>query len=410
MKLTRTIKDVNTYIAGINELSDFGIENITVEHRSNNPKRDYLFVNKKQCKHIPVSGAHMINMCKKLAKLVNNNLANTTSIGAKVLVVGFAETATAIGNIVADHLCCDTYVMQTTREEVPGSKQLISFEEEHSHATTQKLLTYEDTDTDKFLSQFEYVLFVEDEISTGNTILNFINEFEKVKSGMRYGVASICNWQSIENQNKFIKRKIDTFALLRGELKDQNAKMFDGGEAKIYLNEECNRYSRMDSTESCFLYKPSGKVLGDNLFREERLGHESNRDLSKLFELVDKSLNLECDIKSVRVVGTEEFMYIPIKISEYIEKKHGIDTLCHSTTRSPIDVMKSKCYGCADAITSKNVIPSVYERGRKTHLYNLDEVTDMVIFVTDGNVDESLALGYYEMFKDKARVIYMYNL
>ena len=103
-------------------------------------------------------------------------------------------------------------------------------------------------------------------------------------------------------------------------------------------------------------------------------------------------------------------MYIPIKISEYIEKKYGIDTLCHSTTRSPIDVMKSKCYGCADAITSKNVIPSVYERGRKTHLYNLDEVTDMVIFVTDGNVDESLALGYYEMFKDKARVIYMYNL
>ena len=410
MKLTRTIKDVNTYIAGINELSDFGIENITVEHRSNNPKRDYLFVNKKQCKHIPVSGTHMINMCKKLAKLVNNNLANTTSIGAKVLVVGFAETATAIGNIVADHLCCDTYVMQTTREEVPGSKQLISFEEEHSHATTQKLLTYEDTDTDKFLSQFEYVLFVEDEISTGNTILNFIDEFEKVKSGMRYGVASICNWQSIENQNKFIKRKIDTFALLRGELKDQNAKMFEGGDSVVYLDNKVNKYSRMREGNSCFLYKPSSKVLGEDLFREERLGHKANRDFSKLFELVDASMDKQCDIKSVRVVGTEEFMYIPIKIAEYIENKYRVDVICHSTTRSPIDVMKSKCYGCADAITSKNVVPSVYEDDRVTHLYNLDEVTDLVLFVTDGELDTSLAMGYYEMFKDKTRIVTAYSL
>lgn len=410
MKLTRSIKNVGTYIDQIKENSTFGVENVTVEHRSNNPKRDYLFVNKKQCKHIPASGVEMVGMCKQLANLVNNYIANNTSCDDKVLVVGFAETATAIGNVVADFICADTYVMQTTREEVYGSKQLISFEEEHSHATTQKLLIREEVDTDEFLNKFAYVLFVEDEISTGNTILNFINEFEKVKPGMKYGVASICNWQSIENQNKFIKRGIQTFALITGMLKDTNAKMFEGGESIVYLDNTVNKYTRMTEGESCFLYKPSEKVLGDDLFREERLGHKSNRDFSKLFELVDKTLDKNCDIKSVRVVGTEEFMYIPVKISEYIENKYGMDVICHSTTRSPIDVMKSDCYGCADAITSKNIVPSVYEKDRVTHLYNLDEVTDLVIFVTDGNLDDATALGYYELFKNKARIITAYAL
>lgn len=409
MKLIRDVKSVDRYITDVEQNSSFGVENITVEHRSNNPKRDFLFVNKKQCKHIPTSGVSMVDMCKKLAKLVNNTLANTTTVTDKVLVVGFAETATAIGNVVADYLCCDAYVMQTTRENVAGSKQLISFEEEHSHATTQKLLTYQDTDTDEFLEQFKYVLFVEDEISTGNTILNFIKEFSKIKSGMKYGVASVCNWQSIENRNKFRAHGIDTFALITGVLRDTDVKMIDGTDADRYYDSSYNNFDANREGAS-FIYKPSVKALGSELFREERLGHSTNRDFSKLFELIDKTLDRDCTIESVRVVGTEEFMYIPIKAAEYIEEAHGLDVICHSTTRSPIDKMKSKCYGCADAIVSKNKIPSVYEDTRVTYLYNVEEFTDMTILITDGKMTDDIANAYYELFKDTTRVVVIYNL
>ena len=52
----------------------------------------------------------------------------------RLLVIGFAETATAIGAAVAAELGAD-YV-QTTRELVPDAEYLY-FSEEHSHATEQ---------------------------------------------------------------------------------------------------------------------------------------------------------------------------------------------------------------------------------------------------------------------------------
>lgn len=411
MKLVRRIKEVDTYIDNIKEEGKFTKNNITVEHRSNNPKRDYLFVNKLQCKHIPTSGKKMVDMCKQLVKLVNDKLANELAVDDAVLVIGFAETATAIGNIVADGLVNSTYVMQTTREDIEDSKELITFEEEHSHATTQKLLTYKKLDVDTFLSGFKYILFVEDEISTGNTILNFIREFDKIKPGMKYGVASICNWQSVENQRKFKDLNIDTFALLRGTLKDSNIKMFEAYKSGEYIDNRINKYNKKSYNDGIFIYYPVEKVLGKNLFKEERLGHKSNRDLTQLYELVDKTLDKQKKgFNSVRVVGTEEFMYIPIKVAEYIEEKYGAEVICHSTTRSPIDVMKSNSYGCADAITSKNLLNSVYNSTRETYLYNVDEYTDLVILVTDATLRSESARNLYELFEDKAETIIALSL
>lgn len=45
MKTMRTIKNPETYIKDINDTLGYASD-ITVEHRSNNPKRDFLFVNK----------------------------------------------------------------------------------------------------------------------------------------------------------------------------------------------------------------------------------------------------------------------------------------------------------------------------------------------------------------------------
>ena len=146
-----------------------------MEHRSNNPKRDYLFVNKIQCKHIPAKPSEMINMCYELANKVNERIEEIGQLNRddKILVVGFAETATAIAGFVADKLKYNNYLIRTTREDIDDAIPLLTFEEEHSHATTQMLFTHSG-DLRLRLDKFKMVLFVEDEISTGNTICNFI--------------------------------------------------------------------------------------------------------------------------------------------------------------------------------------------------------------------------------------------
>jgi len=81
----------------------------------------------------------------------------------------------------------------------------IAFEEEHSHASSQKLLF-----NPKELPDFDRILFIEDEITTGNTILNFVKEFEKIKPNTKYSVASILNWQNEKNTLIFKELGIDT--------------------------------------------------------------------------------------------------------------------------------------------------------------------------------------------------------
>ena len=402
-RLVNRIKNPKNYIKDIVFDKEFGIHNITVEHRSNNPKRDYLFVNKKQCKHIPASPSEMVEMCKLLANKVNNTLANVVPLDEKVLVIGFAETATAIGNCVADNLCCDAYVLQTTREDVPNSVEIIRFEEEHSHATTQKLLTYAENPIN--LDDYVYILFVEDEISTGNTILNFIDAFEAKHPGFRYGVASICNWQNTENKEKFKQRGIDVFALISGNLVDKDLKLIDKEDIEYLVTTSCDSVKTEPYNIGC---NPACKnMLGEDLFRETRLGHNTNMDLTELFKYVEGKVKA-VSAKSIRIIGTEEFMYIPIKVGEYLESI-GCEVICHSTTRSPIDKVymnnlkdsDAKTCSCYDTIVSKFTLDSVYDANRNTYLYNLEEMTDLIFIITDKEIKDSKTLNkyYYTLHK-----------
>lgn len=391
-EMDKVVKNPATYIKNIVETTKFGIENIVVEHRSNNTKRDYLFVNKKQCKHIPCSPTDMVNMCKLLANEVNNKIGDK-----EVVVVAFAETATAIGNCVADHLNNCTYVLQTTREtelEQVG-KKVITFEEEHSHATTQLLLTSKDSKAFNLSEYNGYILFVEDEISTGNTILNFIKAMDKVKTGLKYGVASVCNWQSEENKQKFIDVNIDTFFLLGGELADVDAKMIKY-EDKEWINDSmCHRYAKFNDSITMMYTRDKKESGHNNLFESERLGHKPNRDFSKLFEEVDEIME-GYEINRIRVIGTEEFMYVPIKVGEYLENK-GFNVVCHATTRSCIDVLSSDNKECSQGIIERFDIDSPYELTRKTYIYNLGEKVDLTLFITDHYITDKNAQCYYDV-------------
>lgn len=383
MKTMRTIKNPETYIKDINDTLGYASD-ITVEHRSNNPKRDFLFVNKKQCKHIPCKPSDMIKMCEALAGQVNSELSTRKDYkNLKILVIGFAETATAIGTIVGDNVDKAAYILHTTREIVYDSKEVITFEETHSHATTQKLLVPRDSNFD--FNDYNYILFVEDEISTGNTILNFINAFEMQHNldaeghklrDIKYGVASICNWQDECMRQTFKLANIDTFALIRGSLKDVAIKMFEDEPVRLKFTTMHSEIGRI-GTE---LYA-SDRV---GTFFENRTGHKVDRTNTDkdIKDFIEEIYNKYRGYHSIRVIGTEEYMELPIRIAEYFEDM-GHEVVCHATTRSKIDVLDSYFDGEEDGIKSRYQVPSAYDYCRETYIYNMKEYYDLVMLVTD---------------------------
>ena len=88
---------------------------IRIAKRDNNAKRTFLLVNPLQGKHLAVSPVSALQVFKTLADLVFSNKKVNFS---DTLIIGFAETATAIGaalSLFAPKEYCVNYI-QTTRE------------------------------------------------------------------------------------------------------------------------------------------------------------------------------------------------------------------------------------------------------------------------------------------------------
>ena len=75
---------------------------VRIARRENNNKRKYLVVNRLQGKHVPVKPGEALSMFGALADTLKGKYE-----AEKLLVVGFAETATAIGAAVAAELGAD---------------------------------------------------------------------------------------------------------------------------------------------------------------------------------------------------------------------------------------------------------------------------------------------------------------
>ena len=143
---------------------------VNLAKRENNSKRSYLYVNPLQGKHIPVNPNNTQKMCRALADKIEKKYSNE-----KLFVIGFAETATAIAAYVASYLDNAVYFENTTREEEVNGDEYLYFTESHSHATEQKLNA---KGFDDYLFMVDRIVFVEDEVTTGNTICKLITKIK----------------------------------------------------------------------------------------------------------------------------------------------------------------------------------------------------------------------------------------
>ena len=344
---------------------------IKVAKRENNTKRSHLYVNPIQGKHIPVSPSLSLELFSQMSTMVEEKFD-----GESLLVIGFAETATAIGSAIAYKAKNVAFYMNTTRENIPDVEYLL-FTESHSHATEQRLVK---TGLTSILPRIDRIVFAEDEVTTGNTIEKLIdailNDFDC--SHCKFGILSILNSMPEERIRALSKKQVECAYIHRIP-------------ARYRIDEIKNHSYKVLSTDiSCIGNWKYQELTEDNYWNSRVICDvETIRSLVHRFvEQVEPRLELQSN-QRILILGTEEFMFPAMQLGSYIEAKYpDIFVRFHATTRSPIEISDDEEY----PLHNRAPLNSLYEKDRKTFIYNLCPY-DHVIIVTDANPVQSQGMS-----------------
>ncbi|MEV8586560.1 phosphoribosyltransferase [Streptomyces sp. NPDC051180] len=169
-----------------------------------NPKRAHLLVSSVLGKHVPQRPSVVYGSGLDLGRRVRALLGDEEA--ARAVVLGYAETATALGHAVADGLGLAPY-LHSTRRPVAGVARAGGFEESHSHATSHLLLP----EDPKLLAGDGPLVLVDDEFSTGNTVLNTVRALHARYPRDRYVVVALVDMRSAADLGR-----LDAFAAETG--------------------------------------------------------------------------------------------------------------------------------------------------------------------------------------------------
>ncbi|WP_407271248.1 phosphoribosyltransferase family protein [Radiobacillus sp. PE A8.2] len=358
-----------------------------------NKKRGFLFVSKVLGKHIPVhplvpliiSGLLSIMYFEKKTKLTVENKGKIVELlmtnkaqhlkqAYKLLreellplddnpiIIGFAETATALGHGVYECLHNSAYI-HTTREVLDGKQTKITFEEEHSHAVDQRC--YDDKD---LLQSKQPVILVDDEITTGKTALNIIKDIHSKFPREEYVILSILDWRLEEHEEQFRKVEkelnitISTVSILSGNI------TFTGKT----LDESLYDYQTPEYQQTVMVEHIDLSDIFTAIDPDYSFVHETGRfgltlsdriPVQEACEIAAKRLTAYKTEEDCLCLGTGEFMFLPMKIASFM----GDGILYQSTTRSPIHPMDKDGYAVRNGYRFKN--PE--DQSVNNYIYNL---------------------------------------
>ncbi len=337
-----------------------------VAKRENNKKRSYLVVNRLQGKHVPVSPGKALRMFDSLADLLLEEYQ-----GERLLLIGFAETATAVGAAVAEKL--GALYIQTTREQI-RDVEYFYFSEQHSHATEQKLVK---DDLDQVMERVDRIIFIEDEITTGNTIRNIIELLKKAYPGCAgFSAASLLNGMAKTYQEEYAKSGIRLHWLLRTCHDSYEERAADCRGDGICHGCDSSLPAVVPEEYRISGCRDARRLTDGTLYKTacRQMGREAVERLQPVRG------------ERILVIGTEEFMYPALVLASMLEEKTGW-VRCHSTTRSPILVSSEAWY----PLHERYELRSLYDRQRTTFLYDLSAY-DRVCMVTDAGEEEKEGL------------------
>ncbi|HEX7133901.1 MAG TPA: phosphoribosyltransferase domain-containing protein, partial [Iamia sp.] len=189
--------------------------------RRQNPKRQVLFVSTVLGKHLSVPPATLLAAGMALGGRVEATLGGTdptadedrlrAALGGDLLspadvaptpraavratVIGFAETATALGHAVRRRLGPGP-LSHTTRR--PVGTPIVRCVEAHSHAVDHEV-HHADSG---FLGDAAPVVIVDDEMTTGSTALSLVEAINDKLPRHRYVLATLVDWRSAADRDR----------------------------------------------------------------------------------------------------------------------------------------------------------------------------------------------------------------
>ena len=347
---------MNTYLDG---------DLIRLARRVHNTRRAYLLVNPLQGKHIPVSPGAALSMMGALGEKLALEQPGID------LVIGFAETATAVAAAAAARMGRPCHYIHTTRE--PGtSGESVEFREEHSHAVEQRLRL---SRLRPWIDRARAIALVDDELSTGRTMVNAIRTLGEACPSIRQKpltVASLVSRLGPDPMPALADWDIRFVSLVHRPMEDYTAAV--------------SRYA----------IEPARSPEGKGLDYDEGVLPISGMDardgvglpewLDALAAASDPLLEGMADGlrgKRVTVLGTEECMLPGLVFGQRLEAMgYAGRVRFHATTRSPIGVGRDEGY----PIRAGWRLRSFYDARRVTYIYNL-EACDLAIVITDSRDD-----------------------
>ncbi|MGW1022170.1 phosphoribosyltransferase [Streptomyces sp. NPDC002577] len=318
-----------------------------------NPKRAHLLVSNVLGKHVPQSPAvvygHGVELGERVRALLGDDEAR------RAVVLGYAETATGLGHSVADGVGLAPY-LHSTRRSVPGVAQAGGFEESHSHATSHLLLP----EDPGLLAGDGPLVLVDDEFSTGNTVLNTIRALHGRYPRERYVIVALVDMRSAADQGRLeefareIDARVDLVTAASGTVRLPEGVLQKGQElvaAHESAHQPGGRAARAAATRVGLHWPqgvPDGGRHGFTPAHRERL----ERALPGMAERIATSL--PGTARRVLVLGFEELMYAPLRLAGELERTLEADVRYSTTTRSPVLAVDDPGY----AIRSRIVFPA----------------------------------------------------
>jgi hypothetical protein len=253
------------------------------------------------------------------------------------VVLGYAETATALGHAVADAL--DAPYLHSTRRLVPGVAPMAGFEEEHSHATNHLLLPEDPA----ILNCDGPLILVDDELSTGQTVLNTISVLHRVHPRDRYVIAALVDLRSdadcalMDATAASLGVEIDVVALAAGRV-ESPADVLDRGQRLVEAHEMVQPPPLRVSASVNRLGAAGWPVDVREGGRHGFYPADLSRLNSAAATVADRVVGAVTGDR-VLVLGFEELMYAPLRIAVALTEHPslaGSMVRYSTTTRSPV--------------------------------------------------------------------------
>ncbi|CAM5366685.1 Phosphoribosyltransferase OS=Streptomyces tendae OX=1932 GN=GUR47_10650 PE=4 SV=1 [Streptomyces tendae] len=325
-----------------------------------NPKRAHLLVSNVLGKHVPQSPSVVHGHGVALGRRVRDLLG--TEAAESAVVLGYAETATGLGHLVADGLGPAPY-LHSTRRPVTGVARAGGFEESHSHATSHLLLPEDPA----LLAGDGPLVLVDDEFSTGNTVLNTIRALHERYPRKRYVVVALVDMRSpadagrLDDFAREIGARVDLVTTASGTVHLPPG-VLEKGQELVARHET----AATEPAGPAPAATPSGAVervelhwphdVPDGGRHGFTAAHRARLEaaLPAMAERIAEAL--PAGARRVLVLGFEELMYAPLRLAHALEQTLGGDVTVRysTTTRSPVLAVDDPGY----AIRTRLVFPA----------------------------------------------------